>query len=173
MNGITQWSKKVTTIPIIDTHNGLDKISPLKMLILEDVEAEFFSFLPDDWKEELFPQWVQLKQSSPVYALCSIDAVHCMGILFEGRTPQLSTYEQEYASLFQSHVYLGYLYTLPEYRLQSRARYWLDTIKAHYKNRGIWLCIEELNLQHFYELMGFQCLDTSSDTEQILFYSPN
>ena len=146
--------------------------SELHMFKIESVEDSLFSFLPEDWRSELFPQWKHLMQTSPVYVLGTKDSIHCMGIIFEHEPPRLSRYEQDHASQFCDYVYLGYLYTVPEYRQQSRARYWVETIKELYKSRGIWLAIEDLSLQIFYEKLGFIATEASFEDERIYYLPP-
>lgn len=163
---------KSKAISLVSLPTRLHLEFELHMMKLESVDDSFFSFLPEDWRSELLPQWDHLKSTSPVFTLGSKESIHCMGIIFEHEPPRFSRYEQKHASQYRDYVYLGYLYTIPEYRQQSRARYWVETIKELYKSRGIWLAIEDLSLQIFYEKLGFIATEASYEDEQIYYLPP-
>lgn len=167
---LKQPNRDATSLVSLPTRLHADP--ELQMFKIESVEDSFFSFLPEDWRSELLPQWDYLKSTSPVYTLGSNESIHCMGIIFEHEPPRLSKYEQAHASQFCDYVYLGYLYTVPEHRQQSRARYWVETIKERYKSRGMWLAIEDLGLQIFYEKLGFAATEASYEDERIYYLPP-
>lgn len=116
----------------------------------------FFHFLPSDWKLELFPQWPRLQHKCNVFALYETQVLQSVGIVFEHTMPKLSWLEQQAHCYFTNGLYIAYFFTLPEYRNQSRARYWMDAIKKYHTNRTIWLTIEDVHLAKFYTKLGFR-----------------
>jgi GNAT superfamily N-acetyltransferase len=129
--------------------------STLELKNIHSPSLAFFHFLPTDWKLELFPQWPRLRNTCNVFALYETQVLQSVGIVFEHTLPKLSWLEQQARCYFSNGLYIAYFYTLPEYRNQSRARYWMDAIKKYHTHRTIWLTIEDSNLVEFYTKLGF------------------
>lgn len=138
----------------------------------------FFDFLPEDWKEELLPQWDNLRSSSEVYTITIDRELICMGIVFKEVLPKLSMTEKRVQKMFINYSYIGYLYTLPKYRGQGFATKWFEFIQKQDPKRNFWLAIEESNLIEFYSKLGFKKYEDSEDFEDfqdeyILYYNHN
>lgn len=136
----------------------------------------FFDFLPEDWKEELLPQWDNLRSSSEVYTITIDCELICMGIVFKEVLPKLSLAEKRVQKMFVNYSYIGYLYTLPKYRGQGFATKWFEFIKKQDPKRNFWLAIEESILIEFYSKHGFKKYDQSTNNdhaqeELILYYT--
>ena len=136
----------------------------------------FFDFLPEDWKEELLPQWDNLRSSSEVYTITIDCELICMGIVFKEVLPKLSLAEKRVQKLFVNYSYIGYLYTLPKYRGQGFATKWFEFIKKQDSKRNFWLAIEESILIAFYSKHGFKkyvqsTYNDHAQEELILYYT--
>jgi GNAT superfamily N-acetyltransferase len=132
--------------------------------------VEFFDFLPRDWQDELLPQWPVLVKSAKVFCIYKDnDQVNLitMGIVFSGDLPQLTPYEKTIKNLLIGYSYIGYVYTLPEYRGQGCGSKWFTGLIAHYPKHNFWLTIEEPALANFYQKNNFEILSGSAplDTE--------
>ena len=67
--------------------------------------SDFFKTLPEDWLDELLPQWPVLKTTSEVYGVIKDYQVISGGIVFNQNLPQLSPVEIQAALLFQGAKY--------------------------------------------------------------------
>ena len=135
----------------------------------------FFDFLPQDWKDELLPQWINLKATAQVFVLEEHLQVVCMGILFYKVLPNLSPLEKIVRKQFEDYLYIGYLYTLPQYRSRGLASKWLETVKQYAPQKNFWLTVEDPNLVPFYTQNGFVPLASPNlsgiETQEIILYS--
>ncbi len=150
----------------------------MKFNKVTQLPISFFDFLPEDWKEELRPQWDNLRSSPEVYTITIDCELICMGIVFKEVLPKLSLAEKRVQKMFVNYSYIGYLYTLPKYRGQGFATKWFEFIKKQEPKRNFWLAIEESNLIAFYSKLGFKkyeaplVLEDIQD-EFILYYNHN
>jgi len=117
--------------------------------------SDFFKTLPEDWLDELLPQWPVLKTTSEVYGVIKDNQVISGGIVFNQNLPQLSPVEIQAALLFQGAVYIGYIYTQPEFRGIGASSFWFHSLFDQCKNQRYWLSIEDLQLSAFYQKFGF------------------
>ena len=121
--------------------------------------AEFFDFLPQDWQDELLPQWPVLAQSAKVFCIYKDNNqvnLITMGIIFSGDLPLLTPYEKSIKNLLVDYSYIGYVYTLPEYRGQGYGSQWFSGLIAYYPKHNFWLTIEEPALADFYQKNNFE-----------------
>ena len=121
--------------------------------------VEFFDFLPRDWQYELLPQWPRLSKSAEVYGLYLDNAQEnliTMGIVFSHDLPQLTLYEKTTKNLLIGYSYIGYVYTLPEFRGKGYASQWFSGLKTRYPKHNFWLTIEEPALADFYQKNNFE-----------------
>lgn len=126
--------------------------------------AQFFDFLPIDWQSELLPQWDELSQSAEVYGLYkddSLDSLATMGIIFKSHLPRLTPFEKAIQSELTGYLYIGYVYTIPQYRGTGYASLWFDALKLHFPKHNFWLTIEEPELAGFYKKNGFALFNGS------------
>ena len=138
----------------------------------------FFDFLPEDWKNELFPQWIKLHVNSTVYANFENEKLVNVGIIFNDVLPKLSSAEIVAKPFFKNALYIGYLFTHPDYRGKGIAKNWFESVKKQYPNKNFWLAIEDPGLLYFYKKLGFKKflhpkLSTLPTQELILFYDPS
>ena len=130
--------------------------------------SDFFKTLPEDWLDELLPQWPVLKTTSEVYGVIKDYQVISGGIVFNQNLPQLSPVEIQAALLFQgakyklttkgillTAPYIGYIYTQPEFRGMGASSFWFHSLFDQCKNQRYWLSIEDLQLSAFYQKFGF------------------
>lgn len=130
--------------------------------------AEFFDFLPRDWQDELLPQWPRLSKSAKVYGLYldnAVESLITMGIIFSQDLPQLTPYEKTIKNLLSDYYYIGYVYTLPEYRGKGYASQWFSGLIAHYSKYNFWLTIEEPVLADFYQKNNFKIFSESGSLD--------
>ena len=126
--------------------------------------VEFFDFLPLEWQQELLPQWPALLKSANVYGLFRDNAQEnliTMGIVFSQDLPQLTPYEKTIKNLLSGYSYIGYVYTLPEFRGKGYASQWFSGLKTHYPKHNFWLTIEEPALADFYQKNNFEIFSGS------------
>lgn len=126
--------------------------------------AEFFDFLPRDWQDELLPQWPRLLKSAKVYGLYPDNAqerIITVGIVFTQDLPQLTPYEKGIGNMLSGYSYIGYVYTLPEYRGKGYASDWFTGLKLHFPKHNFWLTIEEPSLAGFYQKNNFEVFSGS------------
>ena len=126
--------------------------------------AEFFTFLPADWQDELLPQWPRLSKSAKVYGLYldnALESLITMGIIFSEDLPQLTPYENGIKNMLSGYSYIGYVYTQPEYRGKGYASDWFKQLKSHYPKHNFWLTIEEPALADFYIKNNFEVFSGS------------
>lgn len=126
--------------------------------------VEFFDFLPGDWQHELLPQWPRLSKSAKVYGLHLDNAQESLitiGIVFSQDLPRLTPYENGIKNRLIGYSYIGYVYTLPEFRGQGYASQWFSGLLAHFPNHNFWLTIEEPALATFYQKNNFQIFSES------------
>lgn len=117
--------------------------------------SDFFKTLPEDWLDELLPQWPVLKTTSEVYGVIKDNQVISGGIVFNQNLPQLSPVEIQAALLFQGAPYIGYIYTQPEFRGMGASSFWFHSLFDQCNNQRYWLSIEVLQLSAFYQKFGF------------------
>lgn len=121
--------------------------------------AQFFDFLPIDWQSELLPQWDELSHSAEVYGLYKddhLDSLATMGIIFKSHLPRLTPFEKAIQSELTGYLYIGYVYTIPQYRGTGYASLWFNALKLHFPENNFWLTIEEPELAKFYKKNGFE-----------------
>ena len=115
--------------------------------------AQFFDFLPIDWQNELLPQWNELSETAEVYGLYkddSLDNLTTMGIIFKTQLPRLTPFEKAIQNALSSYLYIGYVYTMPQFRGKGNASLWFDALKLQFPKVNFWLTIEEPELAEFY-----------------------
>ncbi len=117
--------------------------------------SEFFNILPQDWRDDLLPQWQDLEGTSDVFVVKYRADVISGGIVFHQMLPQLSAVEFQASMLFKNVPYIGYIYTQPEYRSLGAASFWFHALFNRRKNQSYWLSIEDLRLSFFYQKFGF------------------
>ena len=126
--------------------------------------VEFFDFLPGDWQHELLPQWPRLSKSAKVYGLHLDNAQESLitiGIVFSQDLPRLTPYENGIKNRLIDYSYIGYVYTLPEFRGQGYASQWFSGLTSHYRKHNFWLTIEEPALADFYQKNNFEMFNAS------------
>lgn len=132
-----------------------------------------FTVYPADWKEVLLPTWPEYVETARVYGLFQEDRLTTVGILFHGAAPEMEAFETTAHRLFgEGHPYLGFLYTLPEYRGRGYAPKWLKALRKTLPEKMIWLTVEDPGLITFYETNGFILLAKSTTHEEWLLQWP-
>ena len=122
---------------------------------LEGITLDFFEFFPHDWKQELFPQWETLSESTEIFILKHGTFLTTVGLVFKINFPHLSTLEKKAVKEFHSNPYIGYLYTLPKYRNQGYGKQWFKHLLDKNPMQNYWLTIEDLELEKFYTKLNF------------------
>ena len=125
--------------------------------------SEFFNILPQDWRDDLLPQWQDLEGTSDVFVVKYRADVISGGIVFHQMLPQLSAVEFQASMLFKNVPYIGYIYTQPEYRSLGAASFWFHALFNRRKNQSYWLSIEDLRLSFFYQKFGFHCMNLKNN----------
>jgi len=145
---------------------------------VSEPSISIFDFLPEEWKSELIPQWIKLNTSAKVYANYENQNLVNIGIVFKDVLPKLSMAENVAKPFFKNALYLGYLYTHPDYRGKGIAKNWFESVKKQYPHKKFWLAIEDPGLLSFYLKLGFkEFLHPKfklpiQEQELILFYTP-
>ena len=138
-----------------------------------DIE-EAFSLYPQDWKDVLLPVWPLYAENARVYALLDEKSIVTLGILFYGNAPEMQAFPEMSARLFkEGKPYIGFLYTLPEYRGRGYASLWLTELKNRIPGSAFWLTVEDPGLIPFYEANGFILSGKSTHQEEwLLLFRP-
>ncbi len=129
---------------------------------------EFFGFLPIDWQNELLPQWSRLSKSSKVFGLYEGNGpgtLVTIGIVFHTQLPKLTPYEKTLKTQLKGYSYIGYVYTMPEFRGKGCASNWFLGLQAHYPKYNFWLTIEEPALANFYKKNNFKLFTEPSSAD--------
>ena len=147
------------------------------VISFEEIEKpgkSYFNFYPDDWKEVLFNQWDKLGEAFSVYSLQVEKENAVVGILFKDHLPELSELEQRAVGEFQGFSYIGFLYTMPEFRGCGLGSKWLQLLRQFYPHAKFWLAIEELELEKFYLKNGFSVWKGNPEhsSEKVLYWVP-
>ncbi|THD69807.1 GNAT family N-acetyltransferase [Robertkochia marina] len=131
--------------------------------------AEVFSLYPDDWKEVLLPVWSNYAENSEVYVLLKEDDITTLGILFHNGAPEMEAFAETATLLFMERKpYIGFIYTLPNFRGRGFASLWLKELKNALPEKTFWLTVEDPKLITFYESNGFSLQDKSPVQEEWL-----
>jgi len=123
---------------------------------LEGIALDFFDFFPPDWKQELFPQWKTLSESTEIFVLSKDASMVTLGLVFNTNFPHFSPLEKIAFKDLHSYPYIGYVYTLPEYRNQGYGKQWFKSLLENNTMQNYWLTIENLELEKFYTQLEFK-----------------
>ncbi len=133
--------------------------------------TDFFTILPQDWLDELMPQWAVLEKTAEVYVVIKNNEVISGGIVFNQTLPRMTEVEIQASVLFKSASYIGYVFTQPQFRGIGASSFWFHSLFDRHKHQGFWLSIEDIQLSSFYQKLGFSMQDfhEKSIDEYIMF----
>lgn len=136
--------------------------------------AEFFKFLPKDWRESIEPHWLLYKHDTKIYGLFLNNELVAGGMVFSQCSPDMLYDELEANHWFEKgYLYLGYVFVKENMRGQSLGSIWLHNIQEIDAKAKYWLTVEEEGLIDFYKKNDFKLkksLQNNGSTEWLLVY---
>ena len=143
-----------------------------RQLSEEEEISKAFSLYPDDWKELLLPAWPDYAGTAGVYALWQEEGIATLGILFFKDAPEMDAFAKTASRLFsEGKPYIGFLYTLPQFRGKGFASLWIQEVKKLHPERSFWLTVEDPDLITFYKNNAFTLLEKSPMQDEWLLLS--
>lgn len=137
---------------------------------------QFFSILPEDWRESIVPLWKDYADNSKIYGYFKDGQMIVGGIVFSTCSPDMF-YNCTEANLWleKGYLYIGYVWVVEELRGKNWGSHWLQTLIAQNKKQKYWLTVEEEKLKGFYEKNGFKFVKTLQNndaTDWLMVYEP-
>lgn len=134
--------------------------------------AKAFSLYPNDWQEALLPVWPDYAGAAEVFALLKEDQIATLGIVFHESAPEMEAFAETATLLFrEGNPYIGFIYTLPNYRGRGFASLWLKKLRESSPGKSFWLTVEDPSLISFYQGHGFHLHGKSDIMEEWLLRS--
>lgn len=129
-------------------------------IIFKDYTAKtnhFFAVLPKDWQEDIVPFWENYKNTTKIYVLEENNTVIGGGMVFSALSPDLKAVPE----IAQKHykkggLYLAFIWIAETHRGKGLGTLWLNSLLKQHPTQGFWLTIDDINLKHFYENLGFK-----------------
>lgn len=140
----------------------------------------FFTILPDDWREDIEPEWPAYKNWASIYTLeipnslavkpifeigsdgkpkstPASKLVYGGGIIFSIPSPDTLIYKREAQHWFdKGYLYMAWIWIQEEFRGHSLGSIWVEEVIKHHPGQKFWLTIEDYSLWEFYKKCGFQ-----------------
>lgn len=117
----------------------------------------FFDILPKDWQEDIVSVWENYKNNTKIYLLVENNIIVGGGMVFSTLSPDLQNVPDLAAHYYQKNLlYLAFIWINETHRGKGLGSFWLTELIQQYPKQGYWLTIDDVNLKHFYENVGFK-----------------
>ncbi len=139
-------------------------------------QNNFFSMLPDDWRNEISITWNTYSNEASIYLLDFRQNTVAGGIVFSTCPPDM-LYNKEEAQIWldAGYLYLGFIWVAEEFRNNKFGSIWLQSLMDKFPAQKFWLTIEEESLLFFYFKNGFRLiksLKNGDNMEWLLVFEP-
>jgi GNAT superfamily N-acetyltransferase len=143
-----------------------------ELVDLTAAPGRFFDILPDDWRVEIEPFWLEYRETSWIYGLDEGGKIIAGGIVFSGVSPDTKGYyETAQQWLDKGYLYMGFIYVDEDRRGEGLGSLWVNKVKEHNPKQKYWLAIDEYGLSKFYQKLGFRIVEevrNGADPEWVL-----